>query len=302
MAIDLQEKITVSYLEEEILFQKNIRLGLLRLDRIHPVVSGNKWFKLKENIRIAIRTGKRHLLTFGGSHSNHLIATAATARAYGLGSTGLIRGFHARENLSPTLKDCLDEGMELIYLSREEYKQKQNVEFLARYQQQFPESYIIPEGGNNDSGRIGAAAIAQFISDSASIVAVPVGTGTTFSGIRNGLAPHVTVSGFPVMKGGTYLQEEINKILHPPAVNWLLNSDYHFGGFARYTPELIDFINRFYARHSIKLDFVYTAKMMYGLYDLIQKDKMLAGSHIIAIHTGGLQGNRSIRHLLEFEI
>ncbi len=302
MAIDLEAKISVSYLEDDFLSRKNIQLGLLRLDQLHPVVSGNKWFKLKRNIQFALEQGKEGLLTFGGSHSNHLIATAAAAKAYHLQSTGLVRGLHAEAHLPETLRNCLEEGMALHYLSREEYSRKQDPDFLSYWQQLYPDFYIVPEGGNNVLGAEGAAEISSYIPEAANLVALPVGTGTTFTGIRQSLPAAKTMLGFCGMKGGEYLQPIIQEHLQEHAQEhlgpWHITAEYHFGGFARHTPQLIQFINSFYQKQGIGLDFVYTAKMMFGLYELIAQNRIENGSHIIALHTGGLQGNNSIKHLL----
>lgn len=300
MAIDLQEQINIDLVIDERLLAKQIHLSILRLDQVHPLVSGNKWFKLKENIKDALQRNDKSLLTFGGAYSNHLIATAAAAQASGLQSIGIVRGFHGKEHPTETLKECEALGMQLHYVSREDYTKKRAEEFLSQLHLLYPEAYVIPEGGDNTNGIIGAGEIASYIPPNTNLVALPIGTGTTFSGIRNRLENTVQMLGFPVMKGGVYLKEEIEHKLDTNEGNWQLNADYHFGGFAKYNQELIDFMNDFYAKHHIPLDFVYTAKMMYGIFDLLQKDYFAEGSNICCIHTGGLQGNSAVSQYLTY--
>lgn len=298
MAIELNPDISIDYIREDFLRHKNIRLGLLRIDKVHPVISGNKWFKLRENIRMAQEGRYAALLTFGGAYSNHLVATAAAAQAMSIPSKGIVRGLHARDHLTPTLEACRDMGMELHFVSREEYGRKEEADYLEALSRKFPDTYFIPEGGNNQYGIAGAAAIAALVPANAHHVAVAIGTGTTFAGIRNNLPDTVNMIGFPVMKGGDYLGSHISSVC--TSGNWQLNSDYHFGGFAKHQPALISFMNDFYNAHRIPLDFVYTAKMMYGIYELIQNDAFSEDAEIIAIHTGGLQGNASVSSLLSY--
>jgi 1-aminocyclopropane-1-carboxylate deaminase len=300
MAIDLQEQINIDPIDDELLRAKKVRLSILRLDQIHPLVSGNKWFKLKENIKEAVQNNCTTLLTFGGAYSNHLIATAAAAKASGLLSIGIVRGFHGKEHPTETLKQCEALGMQLHYVSREDYTQKKEAEFLSELQTFYSKAYIIPEGGDNTNGIIGAGEIASYIPSDTNLVVLTIGTGTTFAGIRNRLDSTINMLGLPVMKGGMYLKEEIEHKLNTNNNNWQLNAAYHFGGFAKYNQELLDFMNDFYAKHHIPLDLVYTAKMMYGVFDLLQKDYFPEGSNICCIHTGGLQGNNAVSQYLTY--
>ncbi len=300
MAIELREHIRIDYIRDEMLQAAGIRLGILRLDEIHALVSGNKWFKLKENIRRAKAAGANTLLSFGGAFSNHLLATAGAAQAHGLSAIGVVRGLHARDNPSVTLEECNQLGMQLVYVSREEYRQKDDAGYIEALQQKYPNAFIIPEGGNNEAGQQGAGAIAAYLPADTSLVTLAMGTGTTFAGIRAVLDNKVAMLGFPVMKGGSYLQQEIEKHIPMCQDNWTLSDQYHFGGFARYTDALLAFMNAFYQEHHIPLDFVYTGKMIYGIWDKIRSKEIPAGSHIVAVHTGGLQGNRSVGHLLSY--
>jgi 1-aminocyclopropane-1-carboxylate deaminase len=300
MGIDFQTEIKIDVLENEILKAQDIELSILRLDRIHPVVSGNKWFKLKYNIAEAVEKGYDSILTFGGAFSNHLIATAAAAKALGLSSIGIVRGFHAESNLSETLHACVNMGMQLHFISRADYSQKETDVFLNTVAQQFPKAFIIPEGGDNEKGRKGTAEIAALIPYSFTHVALPIGTGATFSGIRNALNKDVQMLGFTAMKGGNYLEDAIKQSLNNTLPNWKLITDYHFGGFAKHNQSLIDFMNAFHKNFNISLDMVYTSKMMSGIFDLIKSEKFPNGSKILCIHTGGLQGNHSIKDLLNY--
>lgn len=300
MAIDLQEQVQIDYLEDALLQQHRIRMGILRLDLVHPLVSGNKWFKLKENIMAARAAGKDTLLSFGGAYSNHLHAMAAAAQAFQLKSIGIIRGFHGKDLPSETLQQCREMGMELVYVSREEYGRKTDPLYLSGLQEQYPDAWLIPEGGNNEAGFSGAGTIAAYIPAAATMVALPIGTGTTFCGIRHQLDKDIAMLGFPVMKGGDYLHAELSARIDPGQDNWMLETAMHFGGFAKHTPELLHFMNRFYAIHRIPLDFVYTGKMIYGVEQMIRDGRIADGSHIICIHTGGLQGNRSVQAQLSY--
>lgn len=268
----------------------------LRLDQIHPIVSGNKWFKLKYNLAHALAGNASTILTFGGAYSNHLIATAAAAEAFGLESIGMVRGAHRKENLTPTLKRCEDHGMQLQFISREEYNQTKDMAWLHNLQQQHRGSFIIPEGGNNGLGIQGAAEIASLIPADATHVILSVGSGATFTGIRNALDEHIQILGFAPMKNGRYLEKE----LQPSKQNWKLIDDYHFGGFGKWKDDLIVFMNEFYHLSNIPLDVVYTGKMLYGLKQLISSGYFPANAKIVCIHTGGLQGNASVQERLNY--
>lgn len=300
MAINFNLDIQTEYIHDALWENQNIRFGILRLDQIHPFVSGNKWFKLCENIKAAEKAGKNTFLTFGGAFSNHLIATAAAANALGFNSIGFVRGFHANPQKSATLKACQDLGMELKTISRAEYNLKNEASFLANLKFQFPDAWIIPEGGNNEEGRLGVREIATYLPKNTNTVAVPIGSGTTFCGLRNSLSGQVNMLGFAGFKNGAYLFDEIKNNLGNPSAKWQFYDAYHFGGFAKHTPKLIEFINSFFNKFNIPLDFVYTGKMMFGLFDLLKEQQIPEGTHLIAIHTGGLQGNQSIQQFLDW--
>lgn len=294
MAIDFCKDIPIHYLNDPVLLEHQIRLGVLRLDLLHPEVSGNKWMKLSENIICAEQQGKKKILTFGGAYSNHLVATAAACSYLNWQSIGIVRGWHGAAKFTPSLQFMKSKGMELHFVSRAEYQLKYDEVYLKSLQQQFPDAYIIPEGGNNQAGRKGIAKITQWIPKDVNVVATPIGTGTTFAGLRNALSESISVWGFIGFKNGEYMEREISPMIQHGKENWKLFLGYHFGGFAKYQAPLLTFMKDFKKEHHIPLDFIYTAKMMYALFDQIKKKQIAKGSHIIALHTGGLQGNFSL--------
>lgn len=276
-------------------------VSMLRLDLIHPVISGNKWYKLLRNLEHARKQGYSSILTFGGAHSNHLVAAAAAAKAQGLKSIGIVRGRHAAHELTDSLRDCIAAGMQLVFVNREEYAQKNDEKFLGALKRQFGRTFIIPEGGANRPGREGAELIAKFIGEETTDVCAAVGTGTTFCGLRNALSATTRMIGFVPMRGGAYLGDEIRQYLESGRTdNWLLTDKWHFGGFAKHNDELISFMNVFYKEQGIPLDMVYTSKMMHGLQQMILTGFFKKDARIVCVHSGGLQGNRSIQHRLEY--
>lgn len=303
MAIDLPQHIPVQYLSLSKLIKRNITIGLLRLDTIHRNVSGNKWFKLKENVKLAQENHYDTILTFGGAYSNHLSATAAAAKLLGIKAIAIVRGMEFADKLNPTLLFCKAQEMKLHFVSREEYKLKSQPEFLQTISEQYKHPYIIPEGGNNAAGVNGAELIGNYIPQDATHIVVSVGSGTTMQGILNAMTNKKDktlqsfVLGMSPIKGGSYLKASIQTAY----THWDIIDKYHFGGFGKYNDALIDFMNAFYSKHQMPLDAIYTAKMMYGVEDLIGQNYFPEGSKIICIHTGGLQGNQSLKERLHFD-
>jgi len=272
-------------------------LDMLRLDLLHPVISGNKWFKLRLNIRHAIDSGFKTIVTFGGGFSNHLIATACASRMFGIKSIGIVRGRY--DTLTPTLTDCKNAGMELIFVSKEEYERKEDTTWIRQLAAHFDELFIIPEGGANEWGRVGAGLIDRFINHDYTHVALSVGTGTTLTGLRNKLENKQQILGFAPMKQGAYLKDHITEHLHEDKnTNWQLFDEWHFGGFGKWNDELLQFMNDFYQTTNIPLDIVYTSKMMYGIKQLLAADFFQPDARVLCIHTGGLQGNVSVKDKL----
>lgn len=272
-------------------------LDILRLDLVHPIVSGNKWYKLRLNVMYAQDHGFKTILTFGGGYSNHLIATAYTARHMGMRSVGIVRGRYAQ--LTPTLRNCREEGMELIFVTKEDYDRQGEPEWEQQLAAQFDNIYIVPEGGANEWGRKGAGLITKFIKPHYTHIALSAGSGTTLCGIRNKTNPAQHILGFVPMKQGTYLQEHIAPHLAPGHdTNWQLYDQWHFGGFGKWNAALVAFMNDFYETNNIPLDIIYTSKMMYGLRELIYANHFAPTDKILCIHTGGLQGNVGVQGLL----
>lgn len=269
-----------------------VSLYLKRLDKIHELVSGNKFFKLKYNLEEARRQGKNTLLTFGGAFSNHIYATAAAAKQEGFECIGIIRGEEIKP-LNPTLQYAADAGMQLHYVSREDYRKKKQDQFLENLREKFGDFFLIPEGGTNALAIIGTAEILGDEDEKFTHIASSIGTGGTLAGLAKSIYPHQHLMGFSSLKGD-FIHGEISELLdtfHIKSKGELTIVDsYHFGGYGKFRPELIEFIREFHSLHQIPLDPVYTGKMMYGVIEMIKQGFFPKGSRILAIHTGGLQG------------
>jgi len=274
-------------ISESFLSEKEVEIYVKREDLLHPVVSGNKWRKLKYNLEEARKLRIGTLLTFGGAYSNHISAVAFAAMEEGFKSIGVIRG-ERMDPLNATLAQAEKNGMRLFFVSREKYRMKDEPDFQSELREHLGEYYMIPEGGSNRLGVQGCIEMGEEIFGFTH-ACVPVGTGTTLAGLAKGIETGKAL-GFPVLKGEGYLEERINELLNGEHLSWQLIHDYHFDGYAKYRLELIAFINRFSHEHGIQLDPIYTGKMMYGIYDLVLKNFFPLGSKILAIHTGGLQG------------
>ena len=269
---------------------QNIRLLVRREDINHPFVSGNKWWKLKYNLEEAVRLGHHTVLTFGGAYSNHIFATAAAGKELGLKTIGVIRGEKTLP-LNHTLTFAESCGMELHYISREEYRKKTEPDFIQQLRNLFGNFYFIPEGGTNELAIKGCQEWARMLEQETDFdyVCLPVGTGGTMAGLINGLSPLKKVIGFPVLKGGQFLEGEIEKQFSINSKNWSLIYDYHFGGYGKSNSVLENFIAEMKTLFQLPLDKVYTAKMMFGVVDLISKGYFEGGSTVLILHTGGLQ-------------
>lgn len=266
-----------------------VRVLIKREDLNHPLVSGNKWWKLKYNLEEAKNQNKKILLTFGGAYSNHIFATAAAANESGFESIGMIRGEETLP-LNETLAFARSKGMQLHYVSREAYKNKSNPEFINNLRERFGDFYLIPEGGTNQLAVEGVTEFAKTLGNDFDYVCSPVGTGGMLAGLISGLPADKTILGFSSLKGGEFLKQEINQWLRAPSNNWDINMDYHFGGYAKVTDELITFQKKLAADQNILFDPIYGSKMMSGIFNLIENNFFRKGSTILAIHTGGLQG------------
>ena len=290
----LFKKPPICVIKDEVAKEKNIEIFILRLDEIHPIISGNKIFKLYYFLEEAKKTSHKTVITFGGAYSNHLAATAFACKKMGLKSIGFVRG-EKPGMLSPTLLFCLEQKMQLEFISRTSFKKITDNTFLYSLKEKYGSHILIPEGGFSIMGAEGAALITHFFKDqSFTHVCVAVGTATTFAGIINGAENATEVIGFSALKNLNDIKERLSELNVNADKKFSFINDYHFGGYAKRTSDLISFINDFYTQHAIPLDFVYTGKMMYGVFDLIKKNYFPSNSKILCIHTGGLQGNKSL--------
>lgn len=264
------------------------RISIKRLDLIHPQISGNKFFKLKYNLLAARQQGFEKVLTFGGAYSNHIAATAFAAHKFGFQSLGMIRGEElAQRPFNPTLATAQQFGMQLEFISRNAYRQKDQPDFLQRLQQQYPDFYLIPEGGTNALAIQGCREILTAEDAQFDLICCAVGTGGTLAGLIEASQQHQQLLGFSALKGD-FLTHEVAQLTTKR--NWRILDNYCCGGYAKTTPELIQFIQTFEQRYNIPLEQVYTGKMLRGIFDLIDQDKIGPDQKILLIHTGGLQG------------
>jgi 1-aminocyclopropane-1-carboxylate deaminase len=273
-----------------------VEVVIKREDAIHPHISGNKFRKLKYNILEAQRLRHDTLLTFGGAFSNHIAAVASIGQLFGFKTIGVIRGEELSEVSNPTLDFAKSCGMQFYFVSREAYQQKNDAVFLDTLYKQFGNFYHLPEGGTNALAVKGCEEILTEHDAQFDYICCAVGTGGTISGLINSSLPHQKVLGFPALKGD-FLREEIAKFA--PKSGWDLVTDYHFGGYAKISSELISFINRFKDDYQIPLDPIYTGKLLFGVFDLIQKGYFPKGSKVLVIHTGGLQGIAGMNAILK---
>ena len=289
----LPQHIPSTLIQHPLLDQLKVEMEVMRLDQVHQTVSGNKFFKLKYNLAEALKQNHRQVLTFGGAYSNHIYSTAAAAKLVGLQSIGIIRG-ELLDSQNPTLRHAKAAGMILKGLSRENYRDKTNPKFLEQLQQEFGEFYLIPEGGTNALAIQGTTEILSSNQFNFSHLATPIGTGGTFAGLANSILPQQELLGISALKGEA-IQEEMKQLLHTYRIqsNGSLSiwTQYHHGGYAKWTSELIEFIHWFWESFGILLDPIYTGKMAFACWDLLQKKYFKPGSRILLIHTGGLQGN-----------
>ncbi|MEU4093900.1 pyridoxal-phosphate dependent enzyme [Streptomyces sp. NPDC026673] len=277
--------------DDERLSGRGIRMLVKRDDLIHPDLPGNKWRKLHLNLRAAVDAGHRSLLTFGGAYSNHLRATAAAGRLLGLATTGVVRGDElAGRPLNPSLARAAADGMRLHFVDRATYRRKDEPEALAALLDRLGPAYVIPEGGSNATAAHGCVALGEELRGRADVVGVACGTGGTLAGLAAGLAPGQCAIGFPVLKGGGFLAEEIRRLQEAafggPRGRWRLDDRFHHGGYARTSPVLEAFAEDFGARHGFVPDSVYVAKMLHGLFSLAEEGAFAPGTTVAAVVTG----------------
>ena len=285
-------KTEVIELKSQLFEQIGVRVVVKREDLNHAFISGNKWWKLKYNLEEAQKLTAKRILTFGGSYSNHLFATAAASYELNLECIGVVRGEETLP-LNSTLAFAKEKGMQLHYVSREQYRKKNESEFIKELHSKFGDFYLIPEGGTNELAVKGCSEFAAGLEKEIDFnyLCLAVGTGGTIAGMINGLNNEQQIIGFSSLKGGNFLIDEVKPFVNPTKTNWIINTDYHFGGYAKLTEELKSFIQKMKINHQLPLDKVYTAKMVFGVFDLIEKKYFKRGSTILLLHTGGLQGN-----------
>jgi 1-aminocyclopropane-1-carboxylate deaminase len=287
MQIDLQIFSPVHQLNNPLFEEQGIKVFLKRDDLIHPVISGNKWRKLKYLLLKARHESKNHLVTFGGAFSNHLLATAAAAAKFGFKATGIVRG-EAVDN--DTLFLCRLHGMNLVFTDREAYRDKQA--FFNRNFSSDPDAFFIGEGGASPEAVLGCSELIEELTELYDHIICACGTGTTAAGIISGIAKRQLNTRFhavPVLKNGEFIKTAVEEALQQPT-HFDIHTSYHFGGYAKTTPQLIAFIRQFIVETGILIDPVYTGKMLYALYDLAKQGIFKPGERVLAIHTGGLWG------------
>jgi len=289
----MPKNIAFQKIENELTISHKVNLYLLRLDTIDLYSGGNKLFKLKYNLEEAQKQGFKKILTFGGAWSNHL-AAAAYVNNKPLSIIAVVRGEEPKI-YSDTLNYCKGKGVELHFVSRSDYRNKTEPSFIEELKNTFGNFYLLPEGGANALAVKGCKEIIDYVPSDFDYICTPVGSGGTLAGLTAGLKPHQQAIGFSALKGVDYLMDEVNKLIASSEIQnpkFSIIGDYHFGGYAKTTAELLSFKTNFENKFSIPLDYVYTSKMMYGIFDRIQKGNFKEGSTIVAIHTGGLQGNK----------
>ncbi|MEV7552293.1 pyridoxal-phosphate dependent enzyme [Amycolatopsis sp. NPDC089917] len=265
---------------------KGVRLYLKRDDLIHAEFPGNKWRKLKYNLEAAIADGHSKLLTFGGAYSNHVRAVAAAGKHFGFSTVGVIRG-EEHKPLNPSLEYAADCGMTLTYMNRETYRLKDAPEVIGSLSAEFGRFYLIPEGGSNTLALPGCAELVEEITVDFDVICCACGTGGTLAGISTALRRDQQAKGFAVLKGAGFLASNIRELQGQAFGysndNWSIELGYHFGGYAKADHALRSFIADFESRSGFELDWIYEAKMMYGLMDLIDRGHFKAGTSIVAV-------------------
>jgi 1-aminocyclopropane-1-carboxylate deaminase len=272
-----------------------VRLLIKREDLNHPTISGNKWWKLKYNLQAAHDLNLETVLTFGGAYSNHIYSTAAACREAGLRAIGIVRG-EEHSPLNPTLDFAANQGMHLHYVSRSAYRERTKPDFIKELEVSYGPFYSVPEGGTNMAGIRGSE---EFVNTLTAIdydvIFLPVGTGGTIAGVIAGHKGHKKIIGIPVLKAGDFLRIEVESYLREyrdvSFSNWTLLADYHHGGYAKFSEELIDFILMMRRECNLPLDQVYTGKMLFAIFSEIIRGAFPRGTTLLAIHTGGLQGS-----------
>jgi 1-aminocyclopropane-1-carboxylate deaminase len=273
---------------------ENYSITVKRDDLLHPMISGNKWRKLKYALINIQQQNIKHVVSFGGGFSNHLHALGYCCHKMDIHLTAIVRGDYSA-NLSPMLRDLISWGHEVNYVDRLTYGRRDDAENLSSLSKKYPDAIIIPEGGSQHLALKGVGEIISELSQNYDYILAPVGSGGTLAGLIHAADKKTKILGVGVLKGEGYLEDLVVKLL-PQATqsrqNWQINHQYHFGGYAKASEQLIEFCDNFYAQTNIDIEPVYSAKLFFALRDLITQQVFPAGSKILALHTGGLQGAR----------
>lgn len=282
---------TLSQITHELLTQHRIELWLKRDDCLHSIISGNKWRKLKYHLNHALAVKATTLISMGGAYSNHLHALAYLGQRLHVKTVAYIRG-EQPARLTPTLRDVLDWGMTLHFISRTDFRLLRYATPTELFMPLQATDYWLPEGGAHALALLGVGELVTEITEDFDVLCAPCGTGTTLAGLIAAVPAPCQLLGFAAVRHGQFLTRDITKLLPHTYTHWSVNTAYDFGGFAKTSPALLHFIADFERQHAIPLEPVYTGKMLYGVFDLIRQGYFAPGTKIIALHTGGLQGNR----------
>ena len=287
------------------LSSSTVEASMLRLDKLHPIVSGNKWFKLRYYIEEAISQSCSTIASFGGPYSNHLVALAYVAKENNVKSIGYVRA-SKEDTVTPSLQEAQAYGMQLEFIGRTNFQeikndllktnQHRNIDINSNNHTDYKNGpiYFIDEGGYGTIGAKGAATILnEHCKDYTTIIAA-VGTGTMLAGLINAAEAHQEIIGIPVLKNENTIEDEIKSLLINKAASFSLLHNFHQGGYAKTNPALFDFMNQLWTLEKIPTDIVYTGKLLMAVDSLLKEKYFKAGSKILVIHSGGLQGNRSL--------
>ena len=287
--------IEVDKISSQLLQDRDIEISIVRLDKIHPVLSGNKLFKLYYFLQACQETSQRTILTFGGAYSNHLVATAFACNKLGYKSIGIVRGEEA-PHPSHSLTICREYGMELEFIPRHRYRQKDDPYFITTLMEKFGSFTLVPEGGYHPLGAKGASLITPLLDKDYTHIYSAVGTATTIAGILLSSPQQLKIFGVTALKNMKDIGQRIAYLTENKfdGTRLTILDNYHFGGYAKHSSELISFMNDLYRDYAIETDFVYTSKMMYAVFDSVKKGLLPSGSKVACLHTGGLQGNLSL--------
>ncbi|MDT8347904.1 MAG: pyridoxal-phosphate dependent enzyme, partial [Flavobacteriaceae bacterium] len=279
----------IQSVEEHMFIKKNINLSVLREDVLHEHISGNKFRKLKYQLIEAAQSEVDTLISFGGAFSNHLVALAYAGKRFGFKTIGVVRGDELKgKPLNPSLKFCSECGMQLEFVPREVYRQKEQADQVVTLKLAHPNAIIIPEGGTNRLAVKGCAELLTAGHHNYDVITCAVGTGGTIAGLITAAEKYQTILGFSALKGD-FLSDQVSTLITEPSTNWHITDAYAFGGYAKTSPRLMAFIRQFHERHELLLEPIYTGKMFFGIYDLIQQGYFSTGTKILAVHSGGLQ-------------